>query len=223
MTRQGIGPAFAGAFSKAGRRRCSTMSWLSTCSRSPFPAGNEGAGEEADCPVRGDRPAACGRRGDAKTGRAQRGRRCGAQDRRGDGAPIAGNAAGGPARAFELGGAAGLSSGGDGPFTGRGSARPLPQCEEHADRQRSDVARIRRRGIDACPRSHEARDGAWRDRDHHRPQSSKRRPDAEPGGCEVDARAGRSGAAHESDRARPHHRRLSGDRACALWALCNAH
>lgn len=54
-------------------------------------------------------------------------------------------------------------------FACRGSARPVPQCEEHADRQRNNVARIRRRRIDACPRSHEARDGAWRDCDHHRP------------------------------------------------------
>jgi DNA repair protein RadC len=34
----------------------------------------------------------------------------------------------------------------------------------------------RRRGIDACPRSHEACDGEWRDRDHHRPQSPKAIP-----------------------------------------------
>ena len=43
----------------------------------------------------------------------------------------------------------------------------------------------------------EPRHRARRDRDHHRPQPSERRPDAEPAGHPPDPRPGRGRAAHE--------------------------
>ena len=48
-------------------------------------------------------------------------------------------------------------------------------------------ARVGRRSVDARARGDEAGNGARRDRDHHRPQSSERRSDAEPGRREADS------------------------------------
>ena len=59
----------------------------------------------------------------------------------------------------------------------RGSAHPLPQRQEHADRQRGVVAGQRRRSVGPRARSDRPRHRPRRDRADHRPQPPERRPD----------------------------------------------
>ncbi len=61
---------------------------------------------------------------------------------------------------------------------GRGGADPVPQRQEHADRQRGAVAGLGRRSLGPRPRGDRPRHRARRDGADHRPQPPERRPDA---------------------------------------------